>query len=63
MFLFCFVTLFLFSELISFFLLFNLTFENLISHIFSYSYDNYSMLPDVPECSGICSMFLVLSTA
>ena len=43
--------------------------QNLILHIFSHNYDNYSMFRDVPECSGMfwnvptCSMFRILATA
>jgi len=33
-------------------------FKNLILHIFSHNYHNYSMFLDVPECS----MFLLLPT-
>ena len=53
MFLFSFVIFsFLFRADISLFF-FNSTFENLISHISSYNYDNYSIFPNVPECSGM----------
>ena len=50
--LFCYFFFLLFSKLISVYL-FNLTFENLILHISSHNYDNYSKFPDVPECPGM----------
>ena len=52
MFLFCSVFFFLliFQADTSLFL-FPLIFENLILHIFSHNYDNYSMFRDVLECS------------
>ena len=50
--LFCCFVFFIFRAAISLFL-FNLTFENLILHISSHNYDNHSMFPDVPECSGM----------